>query len=57
MKHLEQTEKENVFASYYNIGISHWLLGNYDKALEYFKKAYDKAKSVKEQDFECFSTG
>jgi len=44
MKHLEQTEKDNIFASYYNIGISHRLLGNNDKALEFFKKAYDQAK-------------
>jgi len=41
LKHMEQTEKGSIFASYYNIGISYRLLGNIEKSLEFFKKAFD----------------
>jgi len=35
-KHMEQTDKDNLFASYYNMGISNRLLGKYDKSIENF---------------------
>lgn len=41
IKHLEQTEKDSRFASYYNIGISYRLIGNYEKSLEFFLKALE----------------
>jgi len=41
---MEQTEKDSLFASYYNIGISYRLLNNYEKASEFFKKSLDQAR-------------
>lgn len=57
LKHLEQTEKSSIFVSYYNIGISYRLLGNIEKSLEFFKKAFEQSKVIKEADSECFSVG
>jgi tetratricopeptide (TPR) repeat protein len=43
LKHFEFTDKENSFASYYNIGLCYRILGNYIKAAEYFQKAIEWA--------------
>lgn len=39
LKHSEFTDKENLFASYYNLGITSRVLGNYNKSVEFFNKA------------------
>ncbi len=40
-KHLEQTEKENLFAAFFNIGIAQRHLKNFEKATEAFQSALD----------------
>mgnify|MGYP002413369470 FL=1 len=57
LKHLEQTEKDQKFASFYNIGISYRLLGNYEKSQEFFLKALEQGWLLKEMDSEAFSYG
>ncbi|CDW79135.1 tpr domain containing protein [Stylonychia lemnae] len=53
-KHGEFTDKENVFASFYNTGICQRILGSYLKAIDNFNKALewalhrDKAKQLNE---------
>lgn len=42
-KHCEFTDKENVFAAYYNIGICQRILGTYSKAIDNFNKALEWA--------------
>jgi tetratricopeptide (TPR) repeat protein len=42
-KHAEFTDKENLFASYYNAGISSRVLGFHEKSIEYFNKALEWA--------------
>ena len=44
MKHCEFTDKENVFVSYYNLGICHRILSQYDKASDNFLKALEWAQ-------------
>ena len=43
MKHYEFSDKENVFAAYYNIGICFRIMNNYVKAYEYFAKSLEWA--------------
>ena len=43
IKHSEFTDKENMFAAYYNMGISSRVIGMYDKSVEYFNKALEWA--------------
>jgi tetratricopeptide (TPR) repeat protein len=43
LKHCEFTDKENLFASYYNIGICYRILGQLLKAKDYFYKALEWA--------------
>ena len=40
-KHMEFTDKENVFASYYNMGICHRVMNNYATSVDYFTKALE----------------
>ena len=44
-KHLEQTDKENIFASYYNIGIIQRIEGSYEKSVKSFTQALAWASS------------
>ncbi len=44
-KHCEFSDRENVFAAYYNIGLSHRILTNYTSAIEFFYKALEWADS------------
>lgn len=44
LKHLEFTDKENAFSSYYNLGICQRLLGHYEQSIEYFNKAIEWAQ-------------
>ena len=43
-KHCEFTDKENVFAAYYNIGICQRLLKDYESSQDYFSKALEWAQ-------------
>jgi hypothetical protein len=40
-KHLQYTDNENIFASYYNLGISYRLQRSFDESIKYFKLALD----------------
>lgn len=55
MKHKEYTE--NQFAAYYNLGITHRLLNQYDEAVQSFTKALEWASVHQELDSECFCNG
>lgn len=57
LKHYEFAERDNMFAAYYNIGISHRSLGNIDESLDYFHKAYDWSASRYDSESECISLG
>jgi len=48
LKHLEFTDSENIYASYYNCGMSLRVLKRYSESIEYFKKALDWARSHKD---------
>ena len=41
LKHCEFTDKENIFAAYYNIGICYRIQNSNLKAIEYFTKALE----------------
>ena len=56
-KHLQFTDNENVFASYYNLGISHRLIRDFDESVKYFKQALEWAQSHQEIESECISNG
>jgi len=56
-KHCEFTDKENVFASYYNIGICHRVLRHYDKSNEYFMRALEWAMLREDEESECICYG
>jgi tetratricopeptide (TPR) repeat protein len=43
LKHCEFSDKENIFAAYYNIGISSRFLKKYKEGIEAFKKALEWA--------------
>lgn len=51
------TDQENVFASYYNIGICFRVLKKYDSAIEYFQKALEWAALRKDGESECIVYG
>lgn len=38
---MQFTDNENIFASFYNIGISYRLLKNFEESINYFKKALE----------------
>lgn len=57
MKHCEFTDKENLFASYYNIGICYRILGQLLKANEYFQKAIEWAQYREDKESECICYG
>ena len=57
LKHSEFSERDNMFAAYYNIGISHRSLGNIDESLDSFHKAYDWSASRYDPESECISLG
>ena len=54
---MQFTDNENVFASYYNIGISYRLLKNFDEATNYFKRALEWSMQHQEFESECISHG
>ena len=56
-KHLEQTEKENLFAAHFNVGISMRNLKNYNGAIESFRQAIDESLAMHEIDSESFAHG
>ena len=56
-KHREYTDKENLFAAYYNLGISQRLLKMYDDSVKSFSKALEWASLHQELDSECFCNG
>jgi tetratricopeptide (TPR) repeat protein len=43
LKHSEFTDKENLFASFYNLGICYRILGQYDSSIDYFNRALEWA--------------
>lgn len=57
LKHKEYTDKENLFAAYYNLGISQRLLKKYDESVQSFTKALEWASTHQELDSECFCNG
>jgi len=57
MKHKEYTDKENLFAAYYNLGISQRLMKNNDEAVQFFTKALESAVMSQELDSECYCNG
>lgn len=57
MKHKEYTDKENLFAAYYNLGISQRLLKRNEDAVQSFTKALEWATLHQELDSECFCNG
>ena len=57
MKHKEYTDKENLFAAYYNLGISQRLMKNNDEAVQFFTKALESAVMNQELDSECYCNG
>jgi tetratricopeptide (TPR) repeat protein len=57
MKHKEYTDKENLFAAYYNLGITQRLLKCYDESVQSFSKALEWASVHQELDSECFCNG
>ena len=50
-KHLEFTDKENVFAAYYNTGICNRVLGSYQSAHDSFTKGLEWALYREVTDF------
>lgn len=56
-KHKEYTDKENLFAAYYNLGITQRLLKMYDESIVSFTKALEWANVHQELDSECFCYG
>ena len=42
-KHSEFTDKENAFASYYNIGLCHKILGDLEQSSLFFTRALEWA--------------
>ncbi|TNV82681.1 hypothetical protein FGO68_gene15690 [Halteria grandinella] len=57
MKHSKSSDTDNVFVSYYNTGICHRLLGDYQKAYWYFNKAIEWAQFTEDKDNECLCHG
>jgi len=51
-KHKEYTDKENLFAAYYNLGISQRLLKMYDESIHSFSKALEWSIMQQELDSE-----
>lgn len=56
-KHCEFAERDNLFASYYNLGICHRILGDIEESIEYFHKAYDWSSNRYDTESECISLG
>jgi hypothetical protein len=56
-KHLQFTDSENVFASYYNIGIASRLLKNFDESVSNFQNALNWSIQHQEFESECISNG
>jgi tetratricopeptide (TPR) repeat protein len=52
MKHKEYTDKENLFAAYYNLGITQRFLKMYDESILSFSKALEWASTHQELDSE-----
>ena len=44
LKHLEFTDKDNVFAAYYNLGICYRILGYFSQSNDYFTKSLEWAQ-------------
>ena len=40
-QNVDLSDAENAFAGFYNLGISHRKLGNYEQAMEQFQRALD----------------
>lgn len=57
MKHKEYTDKDNLFAAYYNLGITQRLLKCYDESVQSFTKALEWAAVHQELDSECYCNG
>lgn len=57
MKHKEYTDKDNLFAAYYNLGITQRLLKCYDESAQSFTKALEWAAVHQELDSECYCNG
>lgn len=36
LKHIEFTDKDNLFAAFYNVGICYRVIGDYEKSMTYF---------------------
>lgn len=56
-KHLEFSDSENIYAGYYNCGISLRFQKRYQESIEYFKKSLDWAKKRADYASECLSCG
>lgn len=57
MKHSKSSDTDNVFVSYYNIGICHRLLGDFQKAYWYFNKAIEWAQFTEDRENEGLCHG
>ena len=56
-KHLEFSDTENIYAAYYNWGISLRFMKQYSESIEYFNKSLDWSRKRKDYASECLSWG
>jgi tetratricopeptide (TPR) repeat protein len=56
-KHLEFTDSENIYAAYYNCGISLRFMKKYSESIEFFKNSLDWARKRQDAASECLSCG
>jgi tetratricopeptide (TPR) repeat protein len=56
-KHKEFADKENLFAAYYNIGITNRFLKKYEDALESFNNALEWTTQRMDYESECVTLG
>ncbi|CDW73352.1 tpr domain containing protein [Stylonychia lemnae] len=54
---LKNYDNENVFASYYNLGISYRLMRDFDTSIKNFKQALEWSQQHQEFESECISNG
>ena len=56
-KHKEFADKENVFAAYYNLGITQRFLKDYAESLKSFNEALDWSIQRMDYESECVTLG